>query len=272
MRSCPGDVRILAYCAFLHLIFISRQTVDIFRIRLDETDSTNRFLRDYRGEEGRVMTIVTADNQTAGRGQGRNTWESEPGRNLLFSVKTYPKGLDARRQFVMLEAGALSVRDALSAYADGFTVKWPNDIYHNDMKISGTLSECTIVHGLVGSCIMGTGININQREFISDAPNPVSLAQILGHDVSREDILDDVLERFGRYLRMVDSGEYDGVHDAYLASLYRRTGLHGYRDAAGGFMAEVETVEPDGHLVLRLGDGSVRKYMFKEVEFCKVNG
>lgn len=147
------------------------------------------------------MTIVTADNQTAGRGQGRNTWESEPGRNLLFSVKTYPKGLDARRQFVMLEAGALSVRDALSAYADGFTVKWPNDIYHNDMKISGTLSECTIVHGLVGSCIMGTGININQREFISDAPNPVSLAQILGHDVSREDILDNVLERFGRYLK-----------------------------------------------------------------------
>lgn len=239
-------------------------------IRLGETDSTNRFLRDYRGEEGEVMTVVTADSQTAGRGQGQNTWESEAGKNLLFSVKTYPVGLDARRQFVMLEAGALAVFDVLSGYCGGFTVKWPNDIYHNDMKISGTLSECTIVHGHVGSCIMGTGININQREFTGGAPNPVSLAQILGHDVSREDVLGGVLERFAHYLSMVDEGRYDAVHCRYNESLYRRTGLHGYRDAAGCFVAGIETVEPDGHLVLRLADGSVRKYMFKEVEFSKV--
>ena len=74
-------------------------------IRLDETDSTNRFLQDYGGEEGAVMTIATAEHQTAGRGQGRNTWESEAGRNLLFSIKTRLKALAAGRQFVMLESG-----------------------------------------------------------------------------------------------------------------------------------------------------------------------
>ena len=58
---------------------------DIITLRLKETDSTNRFLREYTGEEGSLMTVVTADYQTAGRGQGRNSWESAPGQNLLFS-------------------------------------------------------------------------------------------------------------------------------------------------------------------------------------------
>lgn len=247
-----------------------KDTVDIKTINLPETDSTNRYLRDYRGEEGRVMTVVTADNQTAGRGQGHNVWESEAGKNLLFSIKTYPKDLGARRQFVMLEAGALAVRDVLSAYADGFTVKWPNDIYHYDRKVSGTLSECTIVRGLVGSCIMGTGININQTEFTSDAPNPVSLAQITGHEIKRADILDAVIERFGHYLDAVNACRYDDIHNGYVASLYRRTGFHAYRDAGGEFNAEIVTVEPDGHLVLRRPDGRTDRYMFKEVEIGKL--
>lgn len=243
--------------------------MDIKIIRLDETDSTNRYLRDYRGEEGGMMTVVTASHQTAGRGQGRNSWESEAGQNLLFSIKTYPEGLAARRQFVMLEAGALAVRDALAQYADGFTVKWPNDVYHGDMKISGTLSECTISGGLVGACIMGTGINVNQRTFVSDAPNPVSLAAVVGHDVSLDVVLDDVLRRFSAYLGMVNSGRYDGVHDRYCACMYRREGLHAYRDAAGEFAAGIERVEPDGHLVLKRADDSVSRYMFKEVEFIR---
>lgn len=236
-------------------------------IRLAETDSTNRFLREYRGEEGRMMTVVTAEHQTAGRGQGGNSWESEAGQNLLFSVKTRPEGLEARRQFVMLEAAALAVRDALSAHTGEITIKWPNDIYWRDMKISGTLSECTVSGGLVGSCITGTGININQRVFTSNAPNPVSLCQITGHSVSREAVLDMFISRFRAYLGTVNAGEYDTIDSQYYAALYRRTGLHPYRDANGEFMAETEKVEPDGRLVLRRVDGGRSVYLFKEVEF-----
>lgn len=243
--------------------------MDIKIIRLDETDSTNRYLRDYRGEEGSVMTVVAASHQTAGRGQGANTWESEAGQNLLFSIRTYPEALAAKRQFVMLEAGALAVRDALAQYAGGFTVKWPNDVYHGDMKISGTLSECTVADGLVGTCIMGIGININQRRFVSDAPNPVSLAAIVGYRVGLDGVLDDVLRRFSVYFGMINSGEYDAVHDKYRACLYHSEGLYAYRDAAGEFVADVENVEPDGHLVLRRTDGSLSRYMFKEVEFIR---
>lgn len=235
-------------------------------INLSETDSTNRFLREYRGEEGTLMTVVTAEHQTAGRGQGRNMWESEAGKNLLFSVKTYPKGLAARRQFVMLEAGALAVCAALSRYADGFTVKWPNDVYWRDMKISGTLSECAVSGGMVGGCVLGTGVNVNQHVFVGGAPNPVSLSMILGRDVDRGEVLAAFLERFESYLDRIDSGRYDGIDRRYAASLYRRTGFHAYRDASGSFTAAIERVETDGRLVLRRNDGRLGTYMFKEVE------
>ena len=234
---------------------------------LGETDSTNRFMREYTGGEGRLMTVVTAEHQTAGRGQGRNTWESEAGKNLLFSVLTRPSGLAARRQFVMLEAGALAVRDALAAVIGETTVKWPNDVYWRDMKISGTLSECAVSGGLVGGCIIGTGINVNQHVFTSDAPNPVSLSQITGHDVDREEVLGLLIERFREYLELVNDCRYDHIHSLYTASLYRREGMHAYRDATGGFMAAIERVEPDGRLVLRRDTGEVNEYLFKEVEY-----
>ena len=240
---------------------------DIRLIRLDETDSTNRFLREYKGEEGRRMTVAVAAYQTNGRGQGNNSWESERGKNLTFSVKTSPKGVPANRQFVMLEAMAIAIRDVIGDYTDGITIKWPNDIYWHDRKISGTLSECTINRGVVKDCIIGTGININQTNFVSDAPNPVSLRQITGRETCVDEVLGKLTTHFLELLNRVDAGDYDTIHDEYKSVLYRRNGSFGYRDADGEFCGEIETVEPNGHLVLRKENGEIRKYAFKKVEY-----
>lgn len=240
---------------------------DVKTIYIGETDSTNRFMHEYVGEEGRRMTFAVAEGQTAGRGQGTNTWESETGKNLLFSVKTYPKGLAATRQYAMLEAGALAVCRALRHYAGEIAVKWPNDVYWRDRKISGTLSECTIKRGMVGSCIIGTGINVNQEVFRSSAPNPVSLKQITGKDIDREEVLGLFTKYFGDYIERIDEGDYDALHAEYEAGLYRRTGTFGFRDAGGTFSASIEGVDPSGPIRLLKADGSTGKYAFKEVEF-----
>lgn len=236
-------------------------------ISLRKTDSTISFLREYEGEEGELMTVAVADWQAAGRGQGSNTWESEAGQNLLIGLKVYPAGVPAARQYVMLEAESLAVRDVLSAYTGGITIKWPNDVYWRDMKISGTLSECTVSRGRIGSCIIGTGININQRRFMSDAPNPVSLCMATGHDTDRNEVLRAFIKRFEKYLGMVNAGLYDEIDSMYAASLYRRKGLFAYKDSKGVFMAELDRVEPDGHLVLRRDDGRLGRYAFKEVKY-----
>lgn len=103
-------------------------------IRLKEVDSTNTFLKNLDTYDEDALTIAIADYQTSGRGQGVHTWESEPGKNLLFSMMMCPKWVPLRQQFLLSEAGALAVKDALDSYTDGITLKWPNDVYWYDKK------------------------------------------------------------------------------------------------------------------------------------------
>ena len=244
---------------------------DIKIIRIGETDSTNRYLHGYDGEEGGLMTVVVAEYQSAGHGQGGSKWESEPGKNLLFSVMTRPERLDVRRQFVMLEAGALAVRDALARYAGGMTVKWPNDVYRDDRKICGMLLENDLCGAYIGRHISGIGVNINQETFRSNAPNPVSLKQITGREHDRSAILEGILQRvrdFYEQLRLDADGSFQAaLAERYAAALYRREGFHPYRDADGDFRARLVGVEPDGRFVLEDEAGRVRKYLFKEVQY-----
>ncbi len=236
-------------------------------INLKETDSTNRFLREYRGEEEQLMTVVTAEYQTAGRGQGANTWESERGKNLLFSVFLHPQNIPAARQFVMLEAKSLAIRDSLSELVPDISIKWPNDIYFRDMKIGGTLSECDISGKCMKSCILGTGLNVNQLTFTSDAPNPISLCNILGHETDRKALLYKIIDRLEYYLKMVENGQHDELDNLYANALYRRKGIFEYEDTNGRFMAEIARVESNGTLVLQRTDNTVSKYAFKEVKY-----
>ena len=235
-------------------------------IHLQETDSTNRYLHDLRSE-GEDMTVVVANYQSAGRGQGSNSWESEPGKNLLMSIRVHPTMVPPINQFILSEAGALAVGETLDAYTEGISLKWPNDIYWNDQKISGTLIETSVCGMGLASCTFGIGINVNQRVFLSDAPNPVSLWQILGHEVPVEEVMNSLLDALEAHLAPIWVGDFRSVSERYHQRLYRRQGFHPYSDANGPFMAELLHVEDDGHLVLRDTTGSIRQYAFKEVTF-----
>ena len=234
-------------------------------IRLKEVDSTNHFLKELSSYDETALTIAVADFQTAGRGQGTHTWESEEGKNLLFSMLACPVWVPVRQQFLLSEVGALAIKDALDSYADGFTQKWPNDVYWNDRKISGTLIENTIDSKGIKSCVFGIGLNVNQLVFHSDAPNPVSLAQILGHEVDRDEVLKKILDGFEKYYELLRRADYMDVAGIYHLSLYRRKGFHPYRDANGEFEGAFVEVEDDGHLILHDRQGRIRSYAFGEI-------
>ncbi len=249
-------------------------------IRFDEIDSTNSFLHGYHEGDDVETVVAVAEYQTAGRGQGTNHWESERGSNLTFSVRVAPKGVRAGGQYVLSMCIALAVKDTLTEYigevavkntltesSGDVTVKWPNDIYWRDKKISGTLIETTLVGSDVKTCIFGTGININQTEFLSDAPNPVSIKQITGRQTDREAVLQSVMKNLEGYLKRLYDGGRREIHREYEDCLYRKDGVHKYRDKDGEFDARIEGVEESGHLVLRSTDGKERRYGFKEVEF-----
>lgn len=246
-------------------------------IHLDDTDSTNSYLRLYQAtqkesatqvESQQQMVVALAQYQTHGRGQGTNHWESERGKNLLFSVLTHPAGIPAERQFVLSMAGALALYDALRAYTEGISLKWPNDIYWHDSKISGTLIETTLKGRQIKSCIFGTGVNINQEAFYSDAPNPVSLRQITGHEMDKEEVLESILQHFEHYYLMATKGEYGTIATLYHQCLYRREGFWPFKDKAELFKATIIGIDHLGRLMLKDSEGKTRTYGFKEVSFC----
>lgn len=146
-------------------------TVSILKEK--ETDSTNNRLAQLCDRENiKEFTTLLVDKQTAGKGQRGNSWESAPGMNLTFSTVLYPSALKAREQFTLSMLIALSVYDTLSTYAEGFSIKWPNDIYWKDKKICGILIENELEGAYLLRCIAGIGVNINQEHFVSPAPQP----------------------------------------------------------------------------------------------------
>lgn len=240
---------------------------EIQLIHLDETDSTNRYLSQYQCSEKKIMTVVTAEYQTAGRGQGSHTWESEKGQNLMFSIMLHPVNLPVARQFVMMQAEALAIFHILEKYAEGFSIKWPNDIYWHDRKISGTLSEAAISDNHVKSVILGTGINVNQERFSDSIPNPVSLCHIINRTADRMELLHRIILQLAIYINMVNHGEYDAINNEYIRHLYRNKGYHKYSDNNGEFTAMIQDIQPNGRITLYREDGRLSEYDFCEVHF-----
>lgn len=239
---------------------------------LDETDSTNRYLTHLCDQENVAeYTTVRADYQTAGKGQRGNTWESERGKNLLFSFVLYPTFLEARRQFLLSQLTALAVKEALELWTDDIRIKWPNDIYWKEKKICGLLIENELSAEGIARSIIGIGLNVNQEIFHSNAPNPVSLRQITGLEENPMEVLTYILtytRRFYEDLRQDEDGTMASlIARQYHLSLFRREGWHPYEDATGRFMARLLRVEEDGRYILQDEAGKERGYLFKEVQY-----
>ena len=236
-------------------------------IQLPEARSTNTYLSTIASTTAHGTVVYTL-RQTAGRGQRGNSWESEDGKNITFSMLIRPS-VAPSQQFFISEAAALAVARTLDKYiADGgVSVKWPNDVYWHDKKICGMLIEHSLSGGRINSSILGIGVNINQQQFLSDAPNPVSMAQVLGHEVDRGQLMEKLVARFGEYYALIVDGAYADIAALYLQHLYRRDDFYKYRDSEGEFEARVVEVEDDGHLILHDRQGCIRSYAFKEVSF-----
>lgn len=240
-------------------------------IKVDEIGSTNNYLIELCDKSSvEPFTTVWCDFQTHGKGQRGNSWESEDGKNLTFSTVVFPKGILAAHQFVISMITALTIKDVLDGYADDIKIKWPNDIYWKDKKICGILIENDLAGMYVGRSVLGIGININQREFLSDAPNPVSLYQITGREESREKVLSNITQLLKDRFECLasDKESYEQyVYDDFLRSLYRSRGFFSFEDENGVFIAKIKTVMSDGHLVLERENGDSKAYAFKEVQY-----
>ena len=219
------------------------------------THSTSTLLKQLAAE-GNPPDFIYAGFQTAGRGQTGNSWESEEGKNLLCSILLPP---DKNLYFLNIAVGVALVR----VIGEAFTIKWPNDIYYEDKKIAGILIENAIIGNAIKYSIAGIGLNVNQTEFHSDAPNPISLKQIYGTEFAIDQLMNQVLEAVHKVLNEPE----EDVWAYYKSHLYRREGFWPFEDQNGTFEARIENVLPTGEIVLRDQQGKERKYHFKQIRY-----
>ncbi len=175
------------------------------------------------------------------------------------------RALPAAKQFAISMAVAMGCYNFVARYAEGCSVKWPNDIYVGDMKIAGILIENTISGDCVVRSLCGVGLNLNQMCFLSDAPNPISLAMVTGREFELRSAIEILVEDIERELAGIY--DYDALRERFMEHLYRRSGFYGWRDSEGEFEAEIAGIDQFGRLELRDREGDLRRYGFKEIRY-----
>lgn len=230
--------------------------------------STNNFTATLLKEDNPVEgTIVYTNHQSAGRGYSGNRWESEDGKNLLFSVILYPSFIDPADEFLISMTISLGICDFLLREIPQCSIKWPNDIYVNNDKIAGILIDGSLSGNKIENVIAGIGLNINQEKFPDFLPNPVSLRLLTGKNYDLTECLRQIAGDLDKRYKQLIAGNAPQIKEEYLSRLYRLNELTGFRDSKGIYTGTIRTVHDDGQIVIEREDGTISEYYFKETEF-----
>lgn len=257
---------------------------------IDQTDSTNSLMqRLLKGEEQEYAACLKEDipliyttYQTAGRGQMGNGWESERGKNLLLSYLLREPEVNISEMFLLNVIAAVAAHRTIAEWLSFeqrpmLSIKWPNDIYIGNRKIAGILVENSLSGTKIQHSIAGIGINVNQEQWVSGAPNPVSIKQLTGVKAD----IDAIVKRFKHKLETNLSWDSVQLLNYYRVHQYRCNGywpfverevstaptMNATAEVEGQFMAKIEGFLPTGELLLRDQQGNQRKYHFKQVRY-----
>jgi BirA family biotin operon repressor/biotin-[acetyl-CoA-carboxylase] ligase len=236
-------------------------------IKLDAIDSTNEFLKGLSNkQELENFTVVTAQNQTKGKGQMGSVWDSEAGKNLVMSVFVKNSLSDVNQIYNLNIAVAISVIQVLEALnIPALTIKWPNDIMSYNFKIGGILIENSIKSDGTVNSIVGLGLNVNQFNFVN-LPKASSLAVICKTEFDKEALLHSIVEKFEKLL-IVENLQADSLWQTYTNCLFKKGIPMPFRDNKDNtFMGIIQGVSPYGQLQVLLEDETVSEYGVKEIQ------
>ncbi|OQX81117.1 MAG: biotin--[acetyl-CoA-carboxylase] ligase [Bacteroidetes bacterium 4484_276] len=213
-------------------------------------------------------TVIITQFQSQGVGLGTNTWESQPGKNLLMSLILYPTFLEPARQFLLHKISSLAVMDTVRVLTqtEEITIKWPNDIYAGNKKIAGTLTNNIIAGNLIKSSVVGIGLNINQVTFSENLPNPVSMKMITGKTFEVKKVLNLLCEKIDHYYDLLKNNQVQLIDDLYLKSLLNYQVDANYKTGDEVFSGRIFNVSEYGKLQIMHGS-RLREFDIKEIEY-----
>lgn len=249
-----------------------------FLIHLPSVDSTNTYAKEHLSKSTPIDgTVILADEQYAGRGQAGNIWQSTPCENLTFSIIFKTDFLPAAAQFGLNMAISLGIRTAVAEIIGqqgrqhmNVSIKWPNDIYIDDKKVSGILIENTISGMYLKHSIIGIGLNVNQQDF-AELTRATSLRRELDKSMEQISVLKEVLAAIERYFFLLKEGKTTLLKSAYISHLYRYNEMAAFEKDHLSLQGCIKDVSPTGLLIMDVmqEDGSLQEmqFAFKEIAF-----
>ncbi len=223
-------------------------------IRLKKVSSTNTYLKNLIFKK-RIpsFTIVIAEHQTVGRGQGSNTWNTNPNENLTCSIYFDSSLLSFENLFVLNKCIALCVRTAISEHLPNKSIyiKWPNDIIVDNKKIAGILVENSFMGNNIQS-VIGVGININQMQFGNTSIEATSFRLLNGKESDVESVFEGLLKFLYNDLQKLNSTHFQTtVENTYDKHLFRLNKLHTFYLHSEKVQGVIRGVDKQGRLVFK---------------------
>lgn len=235
-------------------------------INLPTCHSTNEYASQLLSEV-KVMegTLIITPNQTAGKGQRNSVWEAEPGQNLTFSLIFNPSFLPIDKQFYLNIISSMAVRDTLEHFLmTAVKVKWPNDIYLLNNKISGILIQNSIKGSVINNSIIGVGINVNQTQF--NDKKAISMKIYHKTSFSLEEVLNFFLEKMEAYYLILRALKFEALEKNYLNNLFRFDERNHFKANKVVIEGKIKGIDELGRLIIE-SEGKIAAFNFKEVEF-----
>ena len=237
-------------------------------IHLEQIDSTNAYLQREQSKCDIRNWVVSTDKQTAGKGMGSNSWESEVGKNLTFSLALDMSFLPAERQFLLSEAVPLGIIEVLDKVlpTKKLSIKWPNDIFYENRKLAGILINSTIKADMMDVSVVGIGLNVNQMCFQDWPTHPISLKMVMGKAFELQPLLEKIATHILIKVQQLKSSPAT-IEQDYLKRLFRYRTWADYE--VDGKILRLFMTGIDGFGRLQLVDEQDAYYVFdiKEIRF-----
>lgn len=241
----------------------------IKRLSFGETDSTQNYLESWLQRE--VLpegTLVVADYQVNGKGIV-GEWNSEPGKNLLFSVLFYPEFLLAQDVFFLNKISALALYQTIRILDSTLkvSIKWPNDILIDSQKTAGIIIRNQISGENIKTSIWGIGLNVNQGAFQEGiTKSPTSLKIKTGKNWERETVLRELCKQMDYYYLALKNGKREEIDMEFISALFGWGEDRSFVWDGETHLGRIIGLDSFGRIEIQTKSGS-RFFAMKEIRF-----
>jgi BirA family biotin operon repressor/biotin-[acetyl-CoA-carboxylase] ligase len=204
------------------------------------------------------LSVIVADEQTAGRGRGQRQWHTPAGGGLAFSVIIHPEGMDDYENIPRLAGlGALAVTQALKKkYNLPAQIKWPNDVLVNHRKLAGILGEAHWTGNRLSALILGIGVNVSPESVPQDVDYPATCVEtVFGAHIDRLDLLHNILAELITWRSKLTSREIIKAWESELA--FRDEWIQLVTEGEPMLVGLILGLQPDGSLKMRTPNNEV---------------